>query len=169
MKIHKLYLKVKHYFIKKILSKIESNLSYRYDEELLKNDILSYQRKLKYYTNWVNLFNVDHETKVVTVGGQKYIMMPETESTISVGMTIDSTYQLYGYSIEFRDTKYNTPWKIYWNKKVYDSEYSATEAIRQINGHFDDWEFRIKPLFTCDQTQFRDYKLTQLILLENKE
>jgi len=57
----------------------------------------------------------------------------------------------YGYAIEMKSTHPIDVWKLHWNKKIYDSEQTAKEAIVQMTklaSFYEGDSFRVIPLFT---------------------
>jgi hypothetical protein len=73
----------------------------------------------------------------------------------------------YGWTVEIRWKDNNGefyPWQTYWNRKIYYSASSATEAalkcyLSKSNGY----EWRVKPLYTMEQQEYRNFKLDKLL------
>lgn len=101
-----------------------------------------------YYTlfnkNWAVEESINFQTQAVAEG-----MMP------------------YGWAVEVRwkDNKGEFyPWQAYWNRKIYYSASSATEAalkfyVSTSNGY----EWRVKPLYSMEQQEYRNFKLDKLL------
>ena len=77
----------------------------------------------------------------------------------------DENLKAYGFIIEMRNIKYNHTWENYWNKRVYHSKEVAMEALNQISSinWFNDYEFRIKPLYEISTQYFRNIKISKLL------
>jgi len=68
---------------------------------------------------------------------------------------------VYGYIIEY---KISNSWHIYITKKFYKNKISAIDALNQLNKYKAiNEEFRIVPLFKLNETQWRDYTISQII------
>jgi hypothetical protein len=72
----------------------------------------------------------------------------------------------YGWTFEIRWKDTNTgdwyPWTTYWNRKIYYSAQSANEAaISALKGSKHEW--RIKPLYTMEQQEYRNFKIDKLL------
>ena len=73
----------------------------------------------------------------------------------------------YGWTVEVRwkDNKgdwYN--WETYWNRKIYYSVNSATEAaLKFYMAKSHAYEWRVKPLYVMDQQEYRNFKLDKLL------
>lgn len=82
----------------------------------------------------------------------------------------DEDLDVYGWVVEMRNKKYSHRWENYWNKRVYWSKTVAMEALNQIStvGYFNDYEFRIKPLYDVDIQYFRNIKISRLLKEKNK-
>lgn len=76
--------------------------------------------------------------------------------------TYSDSKQVYGWSLEY---KYgDTNWFRCWNNKIYSSINSATSACISIKKSLsDNYEFRIVALYKMTESEFRDYKIEQLI------
>lgn len=77
----------------------------------------------------------------------------------------DENLKAYGFIIEMRNIKYSQRWDNYWNKRVYHSKEVAMEALNQISSinWFNDYEFRIKPLYEISTQYFRNIKISKLL------
>jgi hypothetical protein len=74
--------------------------------------------------------------------------------------------KIYGWIIEMKWIKYEGKnWEIYWNKRVYHSKEVAFEAINQISstGWFNDYEFRVRPLYDVSTQYYRNIKISKLL------
>jgi len=101
-----------------------------------------------YYTlfnkNWAIEETIDFQTQAVAEG-----MKP------------------YGWTVEVR-WKNNKgefyPWQTYWNRKIYYSASSATEAALKFyvsTSH--GYEWRVKPLYVMEQQEYRNFKIDKLL------
>jgi hypothetical protein len=101
-----------------------------------------------YYTlfnkNWAIEESIDFQTQAVAEG-----MRP------------------YGWAVEvrWRDNKGEFyPWQSYWNRKIYYSALAATEAALKFyvsTSH--GYEWRVKPLYTMEQQEYRNFKIDKLL------
>ena len=85
----------------------------------------------------------------------------EEKFSISIGQYPENI-TVYGYIIEF---KMSIMWHIYWSKKFYKTKESAIDALNQLNKwrSINSMEYRIVPLFTLNNIQWRDYIISQII------
>lgn len=85
----------------------------------------------------------------------------EEKFSISIGQYPENI-TVYGYIIEF---KMSIMWHIYWSKKFYKTKESAIDALNQLNKwrSINSMEYRIVPLFTMNNIQWRDYIISQII------
>lgn len=85
----------------------------------------------------------------------------EEKFSISIGQYPENI-TVYGYIIEF---KMSIMWHIYWTKKFYKTKESAIDALNQLNKwrSINSMEYRIVPLFTMNNIQWRDYIISQII------
>ena len=73
----------------------------------------------------------------------------------------------YGWTVEVRWKNNNGefyPWQTYWNKKIYYSAASATEAALKFylsTSH--GYEWRVKPLYVMEQQEYREFKIDKLL------
>ena len=81
--------------------------------------------------------------------------------------SIAEGYKPYGWTFEVR-WKDNSgewyPWQSYWNRKIYYSVHTATEAalkcyISKNHGY----EWRVKPLYVMEQQEYREFKIDKLL------
>ena len=85
----------------------------------------------------------------------------EEKFSISIGQYPENI-NVYGYIIEF---KMSIMWHIYYSKKFYKTKISAIDALNQLNKwrSINSMEYRIVPLFTMNNIQWRDYIISQII------
>lgn len=90
---------------------------------------------------------------------EKFLL--EEKFSISIGQYPENI-TVYGYIIEF---KMSIMWHIYWSKKFYKTKESAIDALNQLNKwrSINSMEYRIVPLFTMNNIQWRDYIISQII------
>ena len=62
------------------------------------------------------------------------------------------TYSIYGYAIEFSVKRFpKLGWEQHFNHKVYKTKEIALQAIE--NARYEDFEYRLVPLYTCSFTK----------------
>jgi hypothetical protein len=89
---------------------------------------------------------------------EKFLL--EEKFSISIGQYPENI-SIYGYIIEFKISRF---WHIYYSKKFYKTKESAIDALNQLNKcKCIDQEFRLVPLFTMNNIQWRDYTISQII------
>lgn len=78
--------------------------------------------------------------------------------------------RVYGYTLETRFLFKETwsQWHTYYTNKIYHSATCATLAGIQASKLLTDYEWRVMPLYTMDQQQFRDFKLNKLFSEDNE-
>lgn len=84
----------------------------------------------------------------------------------------DDDLKVYGWIVEMKSRKYERlGWENYWNKRVYHSRVVAMEALNQVSnvGYFNDYEFRIRPLYEVDNQYYRNIKISKLLKETNKK
>jgi hypothetical protein len=83
----------------------------------------------------------------------------------------DEELKVYGWIVEMKGKTYDWQrWENYWNKKVYHSRIIAMEALNQVSniGYFNDYEFRIRPLYEVDNQYYRNIKISKLLKINKK-
>jgi len=79
----------------------------------------------------------------------------------------------YGWAIEVRwkDSKGELyPWETSWNRKIYHSAVSASEAaLKCYLSKNHGYEWRLKPLYSMEQQEYRSFKLDKLLNVNRQE
>jgi len=81
---------------------------------------------------------------------------------------------VYGWSLEVR-WKYDGnwfPWVTHWNHKIYQSQKSALDAASKIytsHRRWEDYQWRITPLYKMNVPEYRQYKIDRLLNDHPKE
>jgi hypothetical protein len=99
----------------------------------------------------------------IKINNKTYVFDDAKSFTSSIQLK-DSDRSIYGYGIE---VKYqNTNW-IQWNK-LYSSYGTTIDAIIKLKKVYGG-EFRVIPLYKLDNSDFRDFKINQILSNEEEE
>ena len=104
------------------------------------------------------------ELMTYTINNKEYAI---ADSQLIKIQAVADDVQIYGWSLEVRwkDNKgefYN--WSTYWNHRIYVSRSSALDAATKVFPSYNNgYEWRIVPLYKMNESQFRDYKIDQLL------
>jgi hypothetical protein len=118
-----------------------------------------------------NHFN--SETMTYTINNKEYAI---TDSQLIKIQAVADDVHLYGWSLEVRWKRQNGEWynwMTYWNHRVYCSRSSALDAATKVFPHYTynsngEHEWRIVPLYKMTEPQYRDYKIDQLLNINQR-
>lgn len=119
----------------------------------------------------MKMFNKKPENKhdLIYIDGRGYAIEKSTKIEVQ---SVPSDVNVYGWTIEIQTTNTdnlgNKTWSnwLRWSKKIYSTRNSAITAAIQTGGSYfksNDYRYKVIPLYSMNEQQFRDYKLDLLL------
>jgi hypothetical protein len=113
--------------------------------------------------------NYNYDLMTYTINGKEYSICDS--QLIKIQAVADDVH-LYGWSLEVRYKMSGGEfcnWFTYWNHHIYVSRSSALDAATKVcKGYNSEWEWRIVPLYKMTEPQYRDYKIDQLLNINQR-